>query len=282
MLFINDLPDLIKFAFISLYADDLKLLCGVKAIADRKLLQDDISAVYLWSIRWQLCLSLVKLIYFHVGCRLDDHVFTCGPPFIRQSASVKDLGVIFSNNMNFREHYNYNCKKAYGLCAMIFRAFETRDMRFLIDLFRKYVRPVLEFFSHVWCPHLKANITLIEKKQRMFTKRIPCLRHLTYDERLPSSKLESLEHRRLYLDLVLYKIVHGFVDMNMYDTGVSPVTERLSLRSCGVGLNVCKLMPSQRMFCFANRACKVCNILPTNAVLLRFSLLKKYMYIILL
>ena len=47
MLFINDLPDVIKFAFILLYADDLKLLCGVKSIADRKLLQDDISAVYL-------------------------------------------------------------------------------------------------------------------------------------------------------------------------------------------------------------------------------------------
>ena len=51
MLFINDLPDIIKFAFILFYADDLKLLCGVKSIADKKLLQDDINAVYLWSIR---------------------------------------------------------------------------------------------------------------------------------------------------------------------------------------------------------------------------------------
>ena len=48
MLFINDLPDVIKFGFILLYADDLKLLCSVKSIADRKLLQDDINAVYLW------------------------------------------------------------------------------------------------------------------------------------------------------------------------------------------------------------------------------------------
>ena len=63
MLFINDLPDIIKFAFILLYADDLKLLCGVKSIAYRKLLQDDINAVYLWSIRWRLHLSLDKLIY---------------------------------------------------------------------------------------------------------------------------------------------------------------------------------------------------------------------------
>ena len=38
MLFINDLPDVIKFAFILLHADDIKLLCSVKSTADRKLL----------------------------------------------------------------------------------------------------------------------------------------------------------------------------------------------------------------------------------------------------
>ena len=85
---------------------------------------------------------------------------------------------------------------------------------------------MLEYASHVWYPHLKVDITLIETVQRMFMKRIPCLRHLTYYERLSSYKLESLEHRRLYLDLVLYKIVHGCVDINMYDIGISPVTER--------------------------------------------------------
>ena len=47
MLFINDSPDVNKFAFILLYADDLKLLCGVKSIADEKLLQNDINTVYL-------------------------------------------------------------------------------------------------------------------------------------------------------------------------------------------------------------------------------------------
>ena len=99
--------------------------------------------------------------------------------------------------------------------------------------------------------------------------------HHFNDERLSSSKLESLEHRRLYLDLVLlYKIVHGFVDINMCDIGVSNVTERQSLRNYGVGLNLCKPLSRQRMFCFAKRACKVWNLLPTNVVLLRFSLFK--------
>ena len=84
----------------------LSYFFGVKSIADRKLLQDDINAVYLWSIRWRLRLSLDKLIYFHIDCRLDDHVFSCGSYVIKQSASVKDSGVMFSYNMSFREHYN--------------------------------------------------------------------------------------------------------------------------------------------------------------------------------
>ena len=64
----------------------------------------------------------------------------------------------------------------------------------------------------------------------------------------------------------------------MFDIGVSPVTERQSLRNYGVGLNVCKPLSSPRMVCFANRACKIWNLQPTNAVLLRFSLFKKCMY----
>ena len=86
---------------------------------------------------------------------------------------------------------------------MIFRAFGTRDIRFLIYLFRIYVRTVLEYASHVWCPHLKVDINSIERVHKCLRNVIPCLRHLPYDERLSSSKLESLEHRRLYFDFVL-------------------------------------------------------------------------------
>ena len=76
-------------------------------------MQDDINAAYLWSIKRRLRWSLDKLIYFHAGCRLADHVFTCGPRVTKQSTSVKDLGVMFYNNVSFREHYYYIFKKAY-------------------------------------------------------------------------------------------------------------------------------------------------------------------------
>ena len=41
-----------------------------------------------------------------------------------------------------------------------------------------YVRPVLEYNSITWSPHLKQDIMMIEKVQRRFTKRLRRYRNL--------------------------------------------------------------------------------------------------------
>ena len=66
------------------------------------------------------------------------------------------------------------------------------------------MRPVLEYASSVWAPHLLKHINAIEKVQKRFTKRIYSLSHLSYPERLAALNLEPLELRRLKNDLVLY------------------------------------------------------------------------------
>jgi len=42
----------------------------------------------------------------------------------------------------------------------------------------------------------------MEKVQRRFTKRLPGLKHKSYNERLRYAGLPSLELRRLHLDLI--------------------------------------------------------------------------------
>ena len=75
-----------------------------------------------------------------------------------------------------------------------------------------YVRPVLEYASNVWSPYLILHINALERVQRHFTKRIPCLANLSYPERLATLDLEPLEIRRLKPDLVLYyKCLHELV-----------------------------------------------------------------------
>ena len=241
-------------------------------------MQTDIDRILDWSIAWYLPLSFDKLVYLHLGLRFPDYVYNCGLHAIKQMSSVKDLGVVFCSNVNFRNHYESMCKKANSLCALIFRSFESRDPSFLISLFNVYVKPVLEYSSCVWSPHLKKDIDMIERVQRKFTKRIPTLHNLSYNDRLAYLNIQSLEHRRLYIDIAtLYKIVHGFIDVNIHDFGISPVTQH-SLRNYGLGLKVVKPLTSLRMFSFANRSCKLWNLLPKNIVLLSIGKFKNYVH----
>ena len=81
------------------------------------------------------------------------------------------------------------------------------------------MRPVLEYSSTVWDPHLSPNIHSLEQVQRRAAR---CV-HRNYTERTPgcvtnmaqSLGWESLQHRR-YLDRLsmLFRIQQGLVDMN--------------------------------------------------------------------
>ena len=58
-------------------------------------------------------------------------------------------------------------------------------------------------------------IKRVESVQRVFTKKLPIMKYLTYKERLSVLSLESFELRRLKADLVMcFKILKGFTNIN--------------------------------------------------------------------
>ena len=108
--------------------------------------------------------------------------------------------------------------KAHQRANCILRAFLSKDINLLMRAFIVYVRPIVEYCSVVWSPSLKKDIELIEEVQPRFTKRLPGLKHMSYNERLHYLGLSSLELRRLHLDLIYYyKIVFGVVNLNFSD-----------------------------------------------------------------
>ena len=55
----------------------------------------------------------------------------------------------------------------------------------------------------------------VERVQRRFTKRLPGLRFCTYEDRLKKLDLDSLELRRLYIDLITcYKIIFRLIKLD--------------------------------------------------------------------
>jgi hypothetical protein len=118
--------------------------------------------------------------------------------------TVTDLGVNIESSLTYDSQINKIVGKAYSRVGIVLKGFASREVRVLRQAYITYVRPVLEYASSVWSPHLLKHINAIERVQQ-FTKRIRSLSQLSYPERLAAIDLhvEPLELRRLKTDLVL-------------------------------------------------------------------------------
>ena len=143
--------------------------------------------------------------------------------------------------------------------------FKSRDSVILFRAFTVYVRPILEYCASVWSPCYSTYISAIESVQRRFTKRLSGFYFLSYAERLHKLGIDSLEERRLKIDLaMMFKIVHNMVDI---DNGLfvrSPGSMELR------GNNFKLLKPHVNINCrahsFACRNINIWNTLPQCAI----------------
>ena len=98
---------------------------------------------------------------------------------------------------------------------MIIKTFKPRDPHLYITLYKTYIRTIVEYNASIWSPYLIKDIIKAEYTQKKFTRQI-CkklnLKYNNYLDRLRILKLESLEKRRLKLDLILvYKILNNLI-----------------------------------------------------------------------
>ena len=117
---------------------------------------------------------------------------------------MKDLGITVDDKLTFEDHINKIVSDVNRRVGLLFRGFVCKQPTFLRRAYITYIRPLLEYNTIIQNPSLKKYIDLIENVQRKFTKRVPGLENLPYEERLGRLNIESLEIRRLRSDLVYY------------------------------------------------------------------------------
>jgi len=109
---------------------------------------------------------------------------------------------------------NFELKVTYLLTYLLYKYYISKDPTTLTKAFTAYVRPILEYTSSIWSPYLVDAVRKIESVQRTFTKRIRSMKSMSYASRLSALALESLETRRLRLNLIyLYNMLFGKVDI---------------------------------------------------------------------
>ena len=158
----------------------------------------------------------------------------------------------------------------------VLRAMCTNDFKVLIKAYTTYLRPLFEYATCIWNPHMIKDIEIVENVQKYFTRSVfkRCFTNKAeYLKCLNKFGLETLEYRRLKFDLIMcFKIMRNLVDIDIEDLfGKQPETindAQSGLRSYHQQKITIGKTPKQdtRRYFFSERIVLVWNELPPDVI----------------
>ena len=210
-IFINNIDTSVKNSKILKYADDIRIyLSSSKESAAlqelRSQVQYDIDSLSAWAEDSGMTFNVSKC--FQVSFGLPPHkdhlLYNVNGDTLSHilNSSFNDLGLTVSSPLTFNNHVNEVTNKAFQRLGLINKIFVNKTQACIVQLYKSFVRPLVEYSSIVWCPYTDMNIAKVERIQKRMTKMFPSLRHLPYRDRLESLGLLSLRARRLRFQLI--------------------------------------------------------------------------------
>ena len=125
----------------------------------------------------------------------------------------KDLGVTFSTDLHWTEHYNIIIAKAYQTLGLLRRTFSVDSTAAKKQLYISLVRSQLLYCSQLWRPQLLKDVFTLERVQRRATKYILNNYELPYKVQLERLHPLPLVYTYELNDLIFFceisKSTHG-------------------------------------------------------------------------
>ena len=138
----------------------------------------------------------------------------------RNVSNYKGLGVIMANDLTWTKHVNETVHKANKVLGLLKHTVGIKNKDIFSIFYKSHVRPILEYASLVWSPHLAKDIHEIEKVQRRASRITLGQRkqEMAHEDRCKILKWNCLERRREFLSLAeCYKIVFNLNGLNFSD-----------------------------------------------------------------
>ena len=111
-----------------------------------------------WTDTWQLPINISKCSSFHIGANNPLYTYFLNSLPVLVSNFPRDLGVDLDPMLRFNNHINAITSKAQSRVGIIFRSFVTKEIRLFKLAYTTFVRPLLEYNSAIWSPHLHKHI----------------------------------------------------------------------------------------------------------------------------
>ena len=211
LIFIDDLDEGLSSAILK-FADDTKIYGRVDCWEDRNRLQRDLERLVDWADKWQMSFNVGKCKVMHLrggGNNLEWN-YVMSQQRLKVVREERDLGVVLRDDLKV----SGNCQQAYAkasrMLGLMARTVRFWSLEVMTRLYKSLVRPHLEYCASAWSPHYVKDGELLERVQQRFSRMVPGLRGLEYDERLERLRLMTLGERRNRADSIeMFRISKG-------------------------------------------------------------------------
>ena len=267
-IYINDVDICLHphVGFISKFADDTKVAKVINDESSAFEMQAIINNLGNWSRQWEMKFNLEKCCILHFGFNNQKYQYTMNGAVLQSESQQKDLGIIITDSCKPSEQCAAAAKKANQVLGRINRAFSCYTKDIMLQIYKVFVRPHLEYAVSAWSPWLKKDIEALEKIQRRATRRVSDIRG-NYPERLEQLDLTTLEERRSRGDAIeTYKYLHRIwnIDSSALFTLVDPERPLTRQQQSFMPLIVPRARLDIRKYAFSVRSAKLWNEIPSE------------------
>ena len=204
---------------LSSFADDTRLLRGVRSTEDCELLQADLQKVYMWAEEIGMKFNSKKFEVLRFSSNKDGAPdFSYLAPdggFIEEKKHLRDLGVRVASDLSFNVQIDSAIVVATQMAGWVLRSFRTRARHLMLVMLRTIIQPRLDYCCVLWSPRDQTSINRIEKVQKDFIGRIcdSSLQGKNYWEKIEELGILSQERRRERQQICfVWKVSQGLVD----------------------------------------------------------------------
>ena len=132
---------------------------------------------------------------YRVGSRNQKFHYFMDNVKLETVTKERDLGVCISETLKPSMQCQQAYSKASKALGLIGRTISYKSKDVLLRLCKTLVRPHLEYCVSAWSPYYTKDRLLLECVQHRFTRMVPGLKHMSYDNRLQHLGIWSLEER---------------------------------------------------------------------------------------
>lgn len=170
LLFLVFVNDLIEDSPVKarLFADDCVIYTEVKSVNDQIMLNEYLSQINEWCVKWQMSINLDKTVCMTITHKRQplEYVYMLHGKALSRVSEFRYLGLTITSNLSWTPHVSNIIGKANKRLGYIRRSLKLASSETKLTAYKMLIRPLLEYACEVWDPHVKYLVSNLEQVQR--------------------------------------------------------------------------------------------------------------------